>query len=77
MSKPLNQPTKKLNKGGVLRKRDTSSLARLDHSCVRNALLEMVNVPSNYNTGCSYANGIFVSVEGLDFLKLRPVSRSR
>jgi hypothetical protein len=37
-----NQPTKKLTKGGVLRKRHTSSLARFDHSCVRNALLEMV-----------------------------------
>jgi hypothetical protein len=38
-----NQPTKKLTKGGVLRKRETSCLARFDHSCVRNALLEMVN----------------------------------
>jgi hypothetical protein len=38
-----NQPTKKLTKGGVLRKRETSSLARFDHSCVRSALLEMVN----------------------------------
>jgi hypothetical protein len=37
-----NQPTKKLTKGGVLRKRQTSSLARFNHSCVRNALLEMV-----------------------------------
>jgi hypothetical protein len=33
--KPINQ-TKKLNKGGVLRKRKTSYLARLIHSCVRN-----------------------------------------
>jgi hypothetical protein len=43
---PLNpnfvQPTnKKLTKGGVLRKSKTSSLARLNHSCVRNALLEV------------------------------------
>jgi hypothetical protein len=38
----LNQPTKKLTKGGVLRKRQTSSLARFNHSCVRDALLEMV-----------------------------------
>jgi hypothetical protein len=36
----INQPTKKLTKGGVLRKRQTSSLARFDHFCVRNALLE-------------------------------------
>jgi hypothetical protein len=32
----------KLTKGGVLRNSMTSSLARLDHSCVRNALQEMV-----------------------------------
>jgi hypothetical protein len=37
-----NQPTKKLTKGGVLRKRQTSSLARFNHSGVRDALLEMV-----------------------------------
>jgi hypothetical protein len=36
------QPTKKLTKGGVLHKLQTSSLARFTHSCVRNALLEMV-----------------------------------
>jgi hypothetical protein len=41
-NQPTNQPTKKLTKGGVLRKRQTSSLARFDHSCVRNAFLEMV-----------------------------------
>jgi hypothetical protein len=41
-----NQPTKKLTKGGVLRKRQTSSVARFDHSCVRNALLEMVKLPN-------------------------------
>jgi hypothetical protein len=39
----LDQPTKKLTKGGVLCKRETSSLARFDHFCVLNALLEMVN----------------------------------
>jgi hypothetical protein len=38
---PTNQP-KKPTKGGVLRKGETSSLARFDHSCVRKALLEMV-----------------------------------
>jgi hypothetical protein len=37
------QPTKKLTKGGVLCKQETSSLARFDHSCVWNALLEIVN----------------------------------
>jgi hypothetical protein len=52
-----NQPTKKLTKGGVLHKRQTSSLARFDHSCLRNALLEMVEGASNYNGGCAYAKG--------------------
>jgi hypothetical protein len=35
--------TKQKAKVGVLRKHKTSSLARFVHSCVRNALLEMVN----------------------------------
>jgi hypothetical protein len=47
----LNQPTKKLTKGGVLRKRNTSSLARFNHSCVRNALLEMVRGASKLSWG--------------------------
>jgi hypothetical protein len=34
---PPNKPTKKLTKEGDLRRRKTSSLARLNHSCVRNA----------------------------------------
>lgn len=29
--------------GGILRRRETWSLARLVHSCARHALLEMVN----------------------------------
>jgi hypothetical protein len=37
-----DQP-KKLTKGRVMRRRGTSSLATFDHSCVINALLEMVN----------------------------------
>jgi hypothetical protein len=41
-------------KGWVKRKRETSSLARSEHSCVRKALLEMVNFALNYNGGmCS------------------------
>jgi hypothetical protein len=43
-----NQP-KRLTKGGVRRRRETSSLARSKHSCVRNALLEMVNGALNWN----------------------------
>jgi hypothetical protein len=38
---------KKLTKGRVRRKRETSSIARFDHSCLRNALLDMVNVALN------------------------------
>jgi hypothetical protein len=37
---PTNQPK---GKGGVLRERKTSSLARLDYSCVRKALPEVIN----------------------------------
>jgi hypothetical protein len=37
-----DESTIKLTTGGVLSKLDTSSLARFDHSCLRNALLEMV-----------------------------------
>jgi hypothetical protein len=38
----LVEPTNQKAKGGVLLKRQTSFLARFNHSCVRNALLEMV-----------------------------------
>jgi hypothetical protein len=38
------KPIKNLSKVGVKRRRETASVARLQHSCVRNALLEMVNV---------------------------------
>jgi hypothetical protein len=37
------QPTKKLTKVGVRRRCETSFLVRFNHSCVLNALLEMVN----------------------------------
>jgi hypothetical protein len=37
------QPTNQKDKSGAKRRRETSSLARPNHSCVRNALLEMVN----------------------------------
>jgi hypothetical protein len=39
----LVQTTKKA-KGAVKRRRETSSLPRFGHACVRNALLERVNV---------------------------------
>jgi hypothetical protein len=41
-----NQP-EKLTKSVVKRKRETSSLARLDHSCSPNALLDMVDGTKN------------------------------
>jgi hypothetical protein len=37
----VKQTTKNLTKGGVLHKRQASSLAGFEHSYVRNALLEM------------------------------------
>jgi hypothetical protein len=40
-----NQPTKKLSKGGALSKRKTSSLAILNHSCLRNAQLDFEKEP--------------------------------
>jgi hypothetical protein len=43
-----NQP-EKIAKGGVKRSHETFSLARLDHSCILNALLEMVNGALNCN----------------------------
>jgi hypothetical protein len=45
------KPTKKITKGRVKRRREASFLARLGHSCVRNALLEMVDGALNYNGG--------------------------
>jgi hypothetical protein len=52
-----NQWTKKLIKGGVKQRQKALSLPRLDYTCVRNALLEMVNGAVNYNGGMAYANG--------------------
>jgi hypothetical protein len=43
VTRQANQPNKRLTKGGVRRRRETSSLARSNHSCIRNALLEMIN----------------------------------
>jgi hypothetical protein len=47
MKVPTNQ--KKLGKGGVKRRGEASSLAKLDDSWIRSALLEMVNGALNYN----------------------------
>jgi hypothetical protein len=41
-SSPTNQP-QRLTKGGVRRRCEMLSLATSNHSCVRNALLEMAN----------------------------------
>jgi hypothetical protein len=55
-----NQPTKKLTKGRVKRRHETSTLARFDQSCIRNAFLEVVNVATNYNGGAAYANRVLL-----------------
>jgi hypothetical protein len=52
---PTNQP-KKLTKGGVKRRCQTSSLVRFNHSYILNALLEIVNDALNWNWGFAYAN---------------------
>jgi hypothetical protein len=73
VSKPPPQSTKTLPKGGILRKRETSSLARFDHSCIRNALLEIVKGTLKRGGGGgegAYAKGILAVVEFLDFFKL-------
>jgi hypothetical protein len=44
-----DQATEKLTKDSVRRRSKTLSLPRFDNSCVRNALLEMVNVALNRN----------------------------
>jgi hypothetical protein len=60
------QPTKRLTKGGVRRRRETSSLARSNHSCVRNPLLEMVNGALNWNWEFCLRSRAWVAAEGLD-----------
>jgi hypothetical protein len=52
---PTNQ---KVIKGRVKCKQETLSLARLDHSCIWNPLLEMVSIALMYNGGCAYASGV-------------------
>jgi hypothetical protein len=70
-----NQPKSYL-KGRVLCECETSSLVRLDHSCVRNAVLELVHRALQTITGGAYANGVFVVAEGLDMLKLGAIATS-
>jgi hypothetical protein len=53
-----NQPTKKLTRSGVKCRRETTFLATSDNSCVRNALLDMVNGPWTITGWCACANGV-------------------
>jgi hypothetical protein len=57
--------------GGVACKSKTPSIARLDHSCVANAMLEVVNDCIDYDCwgekGCFFVDGIFVVAEDHDF----------
>jgi hypothetical protein len=65
------QPTKNLTNGRVLRKRKTSSLARLNHFCVRNTQLELVNGALQTVTGDELTlTELFVLAEGLDMFRL-------
>jgi hypothetical protein len=62
-----HQPTKNLTKGGVLRKRKTSSLVRLVHSCVRNSLQDMVNGALKQNGGVLTLTGFLSRRKALTF----------
>jgi hypothetical protein len=65
-----NQPTRKLTKGGVLRKRKFSSFARLNHYFIRNAKLESEKGALNSNWGYAYANR-FVRSESKLYLRIQ------
>jgi hypothetical protein len=62
-----NQPTERLTKGGDMRRCETSFLVRFNHSCVLNALLEMVNDALNWNWGFAYSNGFALQQKALPF----------
>jgi hypothetical protein len=62
-----NQPSKTLTNGGVRRKLETSYLVRFSHSCVINALLEVVNGALKWNCGFAYANGFASQQKALNF----------
>jgi hypothetical protein len=64
------QPTKKLTKGGVPRKRKMSSLATVNHYCVLNAKLDWKCNLKYSNWGCAYGNGFVVLAEGLHMFRL-------
>jgi hypothetical protein len=47
-----------------------SSLAILNHSCIQDTAGNGQQAFVYYNRGCAYANGCYVSAEGLDMLAL-------
>jgi hypothetical protein len=63
----FNQPTKKLAKGGVLRKRNIAACE------TRNAGIGKQYL-TNYNTANAYADGSLALDEGLDMLRLAHVA---
>jgi hypothetical protein len=69
-NQPTSQPTKRVTKGGVLRRRTTSSLARLNHSYVRNAWLDLKRNRRYNKWGYAYFNGFVVLAEGLEMFRL-------
>jgi hypothetical protein len=69
-NQPTNQPTKELTMSGVLRRRTTSSHDKLNHSCVRNAELDLKRNRRYNKWGYAYTNGFVVLAEGLDMFRL-------
>jgi hypothetical protein len=67
ISPKASQPSKKLTKGGVRRRCETSSRVRSNHSRVLNALLEMVNDDLNWNWGFAYTAGFASQQKALTF----------
>lgn len=68
-------PNQNLPKNRALCKCKILSLTRLDHSCIQNAQLEMVNYAStSYDWGYAYANVIVVMMEDLHIFRLGAIT---
>jgi hypothetical protein len=63
-------PTNQNIKGGFLRKRDTSSLANLNHSCAKHTVGNGKRCLTNYKFGYCYADAIVVAVKTSDTFRL-------
>jgi hypothetical protein len=67
--------TKWVTKSGVRRRRETSSAVRFNHSCVLNALLEMVEDALNEKWDSAYAN-LFASQQKALTFQARGIAAS-